>query len=136
MIAFKRISDFKGTSDKREFQPYGALLIIALLIVSSVSSGPMSPIELSLKCAGLIIVLLPLPALITRRLCDLGHLTMGKICLGLFATTLLLELIYRLDLWSSWLVTVAMLVSFVALGLSMAIFLLCFLKLSKVKDTK
>ena len=136
MIAFKRISDFKGTSDKREFQPYGVLLITALWIVSSVSSGPMEPIESSLRLAGLILVLLPLPALITRRLRDLGHLTMGKVYLGTFAAALLLELSYRLGLWNSCLAMIGMLTSFVALGLCVVIFLLCFFKSSKIKDAK
>ena len=133
MYAFKRISDFKGTSDKREFQPYAVMLIIASWIGSSVLSGPIRPIESSLKLAVLILTLLPLPALMTRRLRDLRYLTMGKICLGMFATTLLLELSYQLGLWNSWLAVIGMLVSIVSVSLCMVIFLLCFFKSSKTK---
>ncbi len=138
MIVFKRISDFKGTSDKREFQPYGMLLIIALWIVSSVSSGLAGPIELSLKCAGLVLVLLPLPALITRRLRGLGYLTMGKVLLGLLSVCFSLGSIYMCipSMRIGWISAIIALSFFLVKGLWLVIFLLCFFKSSKVKDTK
>ena len=34
MLAFERTSDFKGTSDKREFQPYAVVFFITLLIIN------------------------------------------------------------------------------------------------------
>ena len=34
VLAFERISDFKGTNDKREFQPYAVVFFITLLIIN------------------------------------------------------------------------------------------------------
>ena len=132
MLAFRRICDFKGTSDKHEFQPYVALFIITSLITTNVPSEPIGPIESSFRLAGLILALLPLPALVTRRLRELGYLTMGKVWLGAFAVTLLLELNYRLSLMPR-LIDVEALISISTFSLGAILIFLCFFKSSKVK---
>ena len=135
MLAFDRISDFKGTSDKREFQLYAVVFFITLLIINGVSLGPIGPIELSFRLVGLILVLLPLPALMTRRLRELGYMMMGKVWLGAFVATLLLELNYRLSLMPRF-VMVEALISISTVGLGAILILLCFFKSSKVKAVK
>ena len=135
MLAFKKISDFKGTSDKREFQPYAVMLVITLLIINSFSSDRMGPMELSLRLAGLILVLLPLPALMTRRLRDLGHLTMGKVWLGAAAVSLLSAVLMFCVDWGAMAI-VAFISYCVVGGLGAAIFLLCFFRSAKVKSDK
>ena len=131
MLAFNRISDFKGTSDKREFQPYVVMFIISLLIVDHVSAGP---IGLIFKLVGLFFVLLPLPALMTRRLRDLEHLTMGKVWLCTVAVSLLFLILNGgLMSYSTWMAIAVIISSFVVIGLGAAMFLLCFFKSSKVK---
>lgn len=135
MLAFERTSDFKGTNDKREFQPYAVVFFITLLIINGVSLGTIGSIELSFRLAGLILVLLPLPALMTRRLRELRYMMMGKVWLGAFAATLLLELNYRLSLMPR-LVMIEVLISTLTAGLGAILILLCFFKSSKVKAVK
>lgn len=144
MKAFKRISDFEGTSDKGEFQSYVVMLIIVSWILSR---GSLGPIESLLRLAGLIWVELPLPALMIRRLRDLGRLPMGKVWLS----TALLFLVLSIgvvtcvscfdfkEAYSIWLaipVLIYLLSFFVVVGLGVAIFLFGFFESAKVKEDK
>lgn len=60
---------------------------------------------------------------------------MGKVWLGAFAATLLLELNYRLSLMPR-LVMIEVLISTLTAGLGAILILLCFFKSSKIKAVK